>query len=206
MKKLNKIAIVLLILILVLVIAIGGYTIVKLNNQIEKKSNEDNELKSITQDVKDEVTEEEVKRIIDSFVKRNALSVGAGIDLNISIQYNEIPYYKVINVSELKETFSTNGFKDYMKENEIIEKDGEYYMPALGWGSDITYYGRDGYIIKSITENKIEAIFREKYYTNAEDIDKGDVEGVDFTIVENKFVAIKENGVWKVEEFTNPQR
>lgn len=206
MKKLNKIAIGLLILILVLVLAIGGYTIVKLNNQIEKKSSEDNELKSITQDVKDELTEEEVKRIIDSFVKGNALSVGAGIDLNISIQYNEIPYYKVINVSELKETFSTNGFKDYMKENEIIEKDGEYYMPALGWGSDITYYGRDGYIIKSITENKIEAIFREKYYTNAEDIDKGDVEGVDFTIVENKFVAIKENGVWKVEEFTNPQR
>lgn len=206
MKKLNKIAIGLLILILVLVLAIGGYTIVKLNNQIEKKSSEDNELKSITQDVKDEVTEEEVKRIIDSFIKGNALSVGAGIDLNISIQYNEIPYYKVINVSELKETFSTNGFRAYMKENEIIEKDGEYYMPALGWGSDITYYGRDGYIIKSITENKIEAIFREKYYTNAEDIDKGAVEGVDFTIVENKFVVIKENGVWKVEEFTNPQR
>lgn len=154
MKKLNKIAIGLLILILVLVLAIGGYTIVKLNNQIEKKSSEDNELKSITQDVKDEVTEEEVKRIIDSFIKGNALSVGAGIDLNISIQYNEIPYYKVINVSELKETFSTNGFKAYMKENEIIEKDGEYYMPALGWGSDITYYGRDGYIIKVLQKIK----------------------------------------------------
>lgn len=204
MNKSIKITIGLLILILVLVLAIGGYTIVKLNNQIEKKGNENDELKSITQDVKNEVTEEEAKRIIDSFVKGNALSVGAGIDLNISIQYNDIPYHKVVNVSELKETFSTNGFKAYMKENGIIEKDGEYYMPELGWGSDITYYGRDGYIIKTITENKIEAIFREKYYTNSEDIDKGDVEGVDFTIVENKFVCVKENGVWKVEEFTNP--
>lgn len=64
--------------------------------------------------------------------------------------------------------------------------------------------GNDGFEVKSITNDRLEFIVKEKYLTNSDDVGKEASEITDFEYQNNPFVLVKEDGKWKVDEFTLP--
>lgn len=101
-------------------------------------------------------------------------------------------YYEVTNINEIKQIFTTNAFADFCDEYGLKEKNGVYYKVAADRGSDITYVGNE-LKVDSISENKIVYTSIETYNDNEE-----------ITTKEYQFILIKENGNWKVDEFTLP--
>lgn len=115
------------------------------------------------------------------------------------------PYYKITNIDEIKSVLINNAFSNFCSEKGVKEKNGEYYIVAAGRGDDVSYLGNE-LEVDTIAESKIIFTSIEKYCANEEDYgvynDASEVE--DIITKEYKFVIVKENGSWKVSEFTLP--
>ena len=111
-------------------------------------------------------------------------------------------YYAVSNIDTVKSFFSENGFSQFMKNNGFIQEiEGKYYRVAADRGGDISYLGNE-LKVDSITENKITFTSVEKYIAKDEEWGLDESLVTEITKKEHKFVIVKENGIWKVEEFT----
>lgn len=119
------------------------------------------------------------------------------------IQFNGNEYLKINNINDIKSIYSTNGFQKYTSSTEIIQKDGVYYKSNADRGSNI-YYMNNSLTLTNKTSAKIEFISQEKYYINDEDRESNNTNTTQYITQDNKFTIVKENGVWKVEEFTLP--
>lgn len=126
-------------------------------------------------------------------------------DVIYDIDESGNPYYMITNIDEIKSILINNAFSDFCNEKRIKEKNGKYYIVAAGRGSDISYLGNE-LKVDNITENKIEFTSIEKYCANEADwgmySDASEVK--DITTKEYKFVIVKEDNSWKIDEFTLP--
>jgi len=104
-----------------------------------------------------------------------------------------IEFIRINSIENVKKRYTSKGFKQYLKNNQIQKIDGKYYIPYGDRGSDFTYQGHNLKVdLDDITSNKIT-------FTSVETYDDPNN-----PVVENKFVIIKEDGDWKIDEFTLP--
>lgn len=104
---------------------------------------------------------------------------------------DNIDYINITNMNTIKEKYTDKGFNQFLIANQIKQKDGKYYRPYGDRGSDFTYQGHE-LVVNKITENKIEMTSIEKYNEPQNQTRK------------YEFVIMKENGKWKIDEFTLP--
>lgn len=121
-----------------------------------------------------------------------------------SIIDNENEYYRIENYDEITTNLTTSALQTLTNDRGIITKNGKYYILDLARGTNIYYLGNDGFEVKSITNDRLEFIVKEKYLTNSDDVGKEASEITDFEYQNNPFVLVKEDGKWKVDEFTLP--
>lgn len=106
----------------------------------------------------------------------------------------QIGYINITNIDEIRSRFTEKGFKQFLKFNEIKQENGKYYGLYGNRGSDLFYEGNELNInVEDITSNKLTFTSIEKY----SDPDRP-------SEVRNKFTLIRENGDWKIDEFTLP--
>ena len=113
--------------------------------------------------------------------------------------------YELHGVEEVKKVYSEKAFNKFLKDyGDVRLIDGKYYGPDYNMGSNPAYIGNE-LNIDSIEDNKIVFKSIEKYNSNGE-MYTGDVSTISGGIdtKENRFVIIKENGEWKVDEFILP--
>lgn len=106
---------------------------------------------------------------------------------------NNMAYVNVTNMNEIKNRFSQKGFDQFCKYNEIQLINGTYYKPWGDRGSHLYYTGHELQLnLADITPNKITFTSIEKF------------SDPEWPTQKNRFVIVKENGQWVVDEFTLP--
>ncbi len=117
-------------------------------------------------------------------------------------EINEKTYYKIYRMDEIKEIFTEKELEKFIKDEKIVIRGEDYYIPTESTAENELYvYEKSGEMaIREIGKDRIEFAVEEVYY-NSED---GLYDINDTNSKANKFVLIKENGIWKVEEFTKP--
>ena len=150
------------------------------------------------------ISDKEAKSIGDSLYTKALSYYWGDVETNGNTIQDGM-YMEISNISDVKNTFSTQGFKQYMETNGFVQEiDGKYYRVAADRGGDISYLGREELKIESTDENKIVFTATEKYAANEDDWGREEYEVTDITRKNNKFIIVKENGEWKVEDFTMP--
>lgn len=115
-----------------------------------------------------------------------------------SFQIDELGSYKKLLVDDMKKVFASEEFDSlyYMKSAYyVVGSDSNYYMESLGVGGNPTYIDSK-LSIADIRDDVI--MFNVSSYYNVEDYNDLD------EMKESKFVIKKENGEWKVSDFTIP--
>lgn len=125
-------------------------------------------------------------------------------NLENTISINEITYELIDNYNELTDNLTNNYFEHFKEVREIVNENGNHYITTLGRGGNIYYFGNDGFEVKNISSDKLEFVVKEKYIANNEDLEKDPSEITEFEYKNNSFVLVKEDGKWKVDEFTIP--
>lgn len=177
MTKSSKITITLLVVILVAVLGIGGFLISNRND-------------------KNVLTNQEALELGNSKYEET-INCYDNLEYDIS-EGSEDEYYKITNINEVKELYTTNAFSKFCTRAGIIEKNGTYYnIPASG-ESDISYLGYE-LKVDNISENKITFTVIKKYCANEEDWGLEPEQVQDITTKEETFIIVKENSTWKVD-------
>lgn len=188
--------------------------IISLENEIEesKKEATDNNNNNNNATTENILTEEEALKLgkekyeeaisLDLILDDSAILKTETVNSSVMGEI-ENPIYKVEGISEIKKVLSDNAFKYFCKEWNIVEINGEYGHPAGNRGFMEEYENSTIKSVDEITENKItytvEANYKENsYFSNGEE------KVVPAHKEENKFVLVKENGEWKVDEYTIP--
>lgn len=119
-------------------------------------------------------------------------------------EINDNRYYKIYRINEIKMLLSDKKFEEFIKEKKIIKQDEDYYIPVKSMQENELYIlERSGEMeIKEISRNKIELAVQEVYYKNT----YSDFDINDLIYKVNKFVLVKENGIWRVDEYTDPNK
>ena len=185
--KINKkIIISLLVLLIVLVM------IIVICNLIKKENNKKIELgNSIYEEI------------------HNLYLYGNGIEYVYDDDKNRIyieddgKYYEIKDKKVFTDLISSESLDRLTKIFEIKEKDNKYYISDFGRGITNAYYGTK-LEIKKISKNKIEY----KAISTLCKIDSIVSYGEGCTSdgyyeVEKPFILVKENGIWKVSEYTS---
>ena len=103
-------------------------------------------------------------------------------------------YSNITNIDEIKKCFTKKGFEQFVRYNDIKEKNGKYYGLYGDRGSVLFYVGHELKIdLNDITENKLTFTVIE-HYNDPERAPE----------VKNELVVVNENGDWRVDEFTLP--
>lgn len=227
MKKSVKILIIVLILIIV-----GLATFIVVDKVINKENNEtlrnETNLVNETNNAEKETTlknnlEEndtnETQNEAELLSESEALDIGkqkfekacsyawdAKFDENKKITTENGEAYEIINVKEMKEFFTDEGFKILCEQyaHGIAEINGNYYTYNGGIGGNPEFLSQE-LSVESISENKIIFTSNAKYYNNPNDYDKDESLITDYRIETSKFILIKENGKWLVDDFTDPR-
>jgi hypothetical protein len=124
-------------------------------------------------------------------------------DYESVIQVSGNDYIKVLNSETIKALYTTQAFNEYKNSNDWIEYNGNYYKADAVRGSNIYYIGNE-LQVSTITDSKIEFISKEKYYKDDNNTSNQSSNATEYNVQNNKFVLIKENGVWKIDQFTLP--
>lgn len=113
-------------------------------------------------------------------------------------------YWKIERIDEIKNIFSEKKFKDFIKSENIVNDKDEYYIIASNKNvNDLYIPDRSGRMaIDTITNYKIEFLVEEVYYNDENGI--LDINNLETKV--NKFTIIKENELWRVDEFTDPNK
>lgn len=112
-------------------------------------------------------------------------------------------YVKITNQDALEDiqlVLINNAFQKYMDYSSIEERDGIFYKLDTGRGSNPAYIGNDRLTINKIEDEKIT-------YMVTVDYTKYDDRGFETDEIETEdydFIVVKDNGDWKVTEFTLP--
>ncbi len=213
MKKSNVAIIVLLVLILVAVLGLGGYLIYNLNNKIDEKNSEIENLKSKNSNVSVEKKVSNTQNNTENNVQKSntqemssdeIIKMGEKLyNISIKIAWNGYCKEKIEGLEQYY--WVDESVFDYMTEkaasNYGIEKyENGYRMFENAKGSDIYYVSTD-LEIKEVKDNKI--VFNAISHYAEEPVE----EGVQSIIKENRnrdFVLVKEDEKWKVDEFRVP--
>ena len=115
---------------------------------------------------------------------------------------NDNWYERIDNYEEITDTLTKKYLQEFTAYRPIVEENGKYYMRIIARGGNIYYCGADGFEVKSITDGRMEFTVKEKYH--AEELGKDPSEITEFEYKYNSFVLVKEDGKWKVDEFTLP--
>lgn len=182
MTKSSKGIIALLVIILVAVLGIGGFVISNRND-------------------KNVLTNQEALELGNSKYEE-AIKCYWNIEGDTAI-VNEDGYYQITNINNIKEVFTANAFSKFCTELGIVEKNGLYYNAYADRGSDISYLENE-LKVDNISENKITFTSIEKYCVNEEDYGLEAEQVQNITTEEYTFTIVKEDGNWKVDEFTLP--
>lgn len=113
----------------------------------------------------------------------------------------EIPYYKLV-IEELKETFTISYFEKFCSLNQIVEKDGSYYVIAGDRGGNISFREYE-LSVNKIEQQKIS--FNVKTYFLSKNQTYETYTKETAAVKNTDFVIELENGKWKVAQFTNVQ-
>lgn len=112
-------------------------------------------------------------------------------------------------MNDVKTLYTEKAFKKFLEYTDIIQENGKYYMPDtfMARGSNIYYLGNK-LKIESITENKVIFSSIEYYSIDYQEYESRhgieDFEPSEMRTETNKFIIVKENGVWKIDEYTLP--
>lgn len=111
-------------------------------------------------------------------------------------------YWKISRIDEVKDLFTEEEFEKFTKNKKIVKIEDNYYMPVIPKKENELYImERSGAMeIRKINNNRIEIAVEEVYY-NFED---GLYDESNITSKANMFILVKKDGIWKVDEFTNP--
>lgn len=162
---------------------------------VTKEENEPEEVNTIS--------EEEAMSIGNNLYKKAATYYWGNVETTgNSIQ--DGMYMEISNISEIKSVFSAQGFRQFIANNEYIsEIDGSYYRVAADRGGDLSYLGNE-LQVESITDNRIVFNSIEKYAADENEWGLTESQVTSITRKTNRFVIVKENGSWKVEDYTMP--
>ena len=167
-------------------------------DETEANKTEENKTEEAT------MSEEEARSIGDPLYKKASLYYWGRVETTENSIYDG-RYMEIANISELKNFFSTRGFSQFMNKNEFIsEIEGKYYRIAADRGGDISYLGREPLKVVSIDNDRIVFNAVEKYITNEDEWARPEDQVTDIRRETNQFIIVKENGTWKVEDFTMP--
>ena len=186
MIKNKKIIISLLVLLIVLVM------IIVICNLIKKENNKKIELgNSIYEEI------------------HNLYLYGNGIEYVYDDDKNRIyieddgKYYEIKDKKVFTDLISSESLDRLTKIFEIKEKDNKYYISDFGRGITNAYYGTK-LEIKKISKNKIEYKAISTLCKIGSIVSYGEGCTSDgYYEVEKPFILVKENGLWKVSEYTS---
>ena len=192
-----------LLIILLIVIGLNNKKISKLNNEIlNYQKEQENRLKN---------SEEysEFEPIMLAFAKEMYYQAYNyySKDYFRSDEMKEINnklYYKIYRIDELKERFTDKKFEDFINSEKILKLGEDYYIPAISKQENPAYileYSGE-MAIKEINNNRIELAVKEVYYKFEDEV--FDENELDTKI--NKFLLVKEHGIWKIDEFIYPNQ
>ena len=120
----------------------------------------------------------------------------------IYIEEGNKKYYKITNYDEILNKASNSYKGKLVKVLDIKEKEGNYYVVGIGRGLS-GYYGTR-LEIKKYSKNKIEYKAYSKFCYKESRVNYGEgckEEG--YYEIEKPFILVKEEGTWKVEEYTS---
>lgn len=185
----------------------------EINNELDDKLSDDNQDTSTPvgedESENDEnkvisISEEEAKSIGDSLYTKALSYYWGGVETNGNSIQDGI-YMEISNISDVKDIFSTQGFEQYLSANDFVsEIDGIYYRVAADRGGDISYLGREDLKVENITDEKVVFKAVEKYAENEGEWGLPENQVSNIRKITNRFVIVKEDGIWKVEDFTMP--
>ena len=120
----------------------------------------------------------------------------------IYIEEGNKKYYKITNYEEILNKASNSYKGKLVKALDIKEKEENYYVVGIGRGLS-GYYGTR-LEIKKYSKNKIEYKAYSKFCYKESRVNYGErckEEG--YYEIEKPFILVKEEGTWKVEEYTS---
>ena len=119
-------------------------------------------------------------------------------DSTVAFVNENLEYYKITNINEVKEVYTKNTFSEFCNRAQIIEKNGSYYGRGPAGGGDISYLGYE-LKVDEIKDNKITFSVVKKYIANEDEYGL-DLEQVKDIRIENEtFIIVKENNDWKID-------
>lgn len=189
MKKKNKIIIIISISSAVILLIVG----LLLNNYINKLKNE------------------KIKMGNPFYEKmHNLYYYGGQIDFEQDDNFNRLyiekdgkKYYKVKNYDEAIKSFITD--KELTETNSflnIIKDEENYYMKDIGRGLS-GYYGTE-LTVKKMGKNTIKYVAKSKFCKLESRVTYGEgCKNDDYYYIEKPFSLVKEDGTWKVSEYTS---
>ena len=191
MLKNKKLIIKIIVVLLVIILLLVTYTIIK--NKI------------------DNYIEDKIKLGEEIYNKmHNLYYYGEGIDYEIDdenqmiyIEEEKIKYYKIKNYNELfKKSITDKKLKETEKFLNIKEVENNYYIKEIGRGLS-GYYGTK-LKLKKVTKNKIEYKAISTLCQKDSIVTYGEGCTSDgYYEVEKPFTLVKEDGLWKVSEYTS---
>lgn len=114
----------------------------------------------------------------------------------------DLSYARITNIEDIKSNLTTHTYLNWLKALDIKQEGNEHYIYVGGCGISPDYaYDKFKIGVKDIQENSITYSVDEYFYTSdnngiVEDINKAEKYTTDFEIV-------KENGTWKIKEYTD---
>lgn len=110
-------------------------------------------------------------------------------------------YFKLNTVIYLQNNFTDKEQNDIYNFFDILEVNGSFYIKDFGRGLS-GYYGTE-FDIKKVSKNKISFIAKSKF-CRVEDRKDNDCKSEEYYYtIDKPFVLVKENGSWKIEEYTS---
>lgn len=111
-------------------------------------------------------------------------------------------YARITNINDIKSNLTFHGFIDWVIYMDIKTFNNEFYFNSMGCGEG-PVHAKDNYEISVLKIYKDMIIYnvKEKFYkiNNSDVSDEID----ENSTVENRFVILKEDNVWKINEYTD---
>ena len=220
MKKSAGVILVLIIVLLLGVIGVGGYFLVKENNNtnseigelkneianlkknLENTSNDqftdDIQTNNVTTTVASNITEQEAiklgnelyKLTEDYYTKVTEIHTEI-VNQTIGDEEGQVKIKDKSTMDLIKNKLIHEAYQNLTEYFNITEKNGEYYITNAGMGANPRYLKTEELKIESIENNKITYIATSEYDDTPQ-------------TKEYPFIITKIDGEWKIEQFTLP--